>query len=132
MKEALPDLIARFYINRGFFRKEAVDTHLYALDQFGCVMKTDKIFNPGDTLQLDLIVDMPFENIHVKGVTGLITERRKQFSNFFYFIDFMPESSYLRPSAIARLSRIRDVVNKKQSLRSRRVSGRSSNLKQMA
>ncbi len=53
MNEALPDLVARFRIRQGLFRKELVEAALYELDGYGCVMKTDKVFNPGDTVVLD-------------------------------------------------------------------------------
>lgn len=132
MNEALPDLIARFHVKRGLFRKELVEASLFDLDQFGCVLKTDKIFNPGDTLQLELIMNMPFDNIQAKGINGLITERRKHCSNFFYSIDFITNDTRQNSPVCEQLKRIRDVLRKKQSLRSRRSSGPSSSLKQMA
>lgn len=132
MNEALPDLIARFHIKHGLFRKEWVEAQLFDLDQFGCVLKTDKIFNPGDTLQLELIMDMPFDNIQAKGINGLITERRKHCSNFFYSVDFVINDNRQDSPLREQLKRIRDVVRKKQSLRSRRTSGPSSSLRQMA
>lgn len=132
MNEAIPDLIARFHIRHGLFRKELVEAQLFDLDQFGCVLKTDKVFEPGDTLQLDLVMDMPIENIRAKGVSGLITERRKHCSNFFYSIDFVGNDSAQQSPICEQLKRIRDVVTKKQSLRSRRSSGPSSSVRQMA
>lgn len=123
MNEALPDLIARFRIRHGLFRRETVEAQLFELDQFGCVMKTDKIFHPGDTVSLDLVVDMPFENISAEGITGLVTERRKHCSNFFYSIDFMDDVPRPQSPLAGKLKRIRDVVSKKQSLRSRRSPG---------
>ena len=123
MKEAIPDLIARFRIKHGLFRKELVEAQVFDLDQFGCVLKTDKIFNPGDTLPLDLVMAMPFDNIRAKGVSGLVTERRKHCSNFFYSVDFNISESP-QPALLAeQLERIREVVGKKQSLRSRRSGG---------
>lgn len=89
MTEALPDLIAQFRIRQGLFRKELVEAALYELDAYGCVMKTDKMFNPGDTIVLDLVMDMPFDKLRAEGVTGLVTERRKHCSNFYYSIDFV-------------------------------------------
>ncbi|OEY67599.1 hypothetical protein [Marinobacter sp. X15-166B] len=124
MDEALPDLIAQFSVKRRFFRKETIEAHLFSLDQFSCVLKTDKIFELGDSLQLDLILAMPFENIHLKGVSGLVTERRKYCSNFFYSIDFKRDSASEHPAKREQLLRILDVVSKKQTLRSRRVAGR--------
>ncbi|MDX1755052.1 MAG: hypothetical protein R3175_03235 [Marinobacter sp.] len=130
MNEALPDLIARFRVKHGLFRKETVEAQLFDLDQYGCVLKTDKVFNPGDTLQLDLVMDMPFENIRAKGISGLVTERRKHCSNFFYSIDFMDSSPGKKASICEQLKRIRDVLRKKQSLRSRRSSGSSPSIRQ--
>lgn len=49
MNEELPDLVARFRVRHGLFRKETVEARLYELDSYGCVMKTDKLFSPGDT-----------------------------------------------------------------------------------
>lgn len=89
MTEALPDLIAQFRIRQGLFRKELVEASLYELDAYGCVMKTDKMFNPGDTIVLNLVMDMPFDKLRAEGVTGLVTERRKHCSNFYYSIDFV-------------------------------------------
>lgn len=132
MNEALPDLVARFRIKHGLFRKEVVEASVFELDNFGCVMKTDKVFNPGDTVVLDLIMDMPFDNIEAEGVPGLITERRKHCSNFFYSIDFTGYSDNASSSFSSQLQRIRDVVKKKQSLRSRRSSGPNSGFQQMA
>ncbi|WP_166263846.1 hypothetical protein [Marinobacter caseinilyticus] len=129
--EALPDLTARFYVKRGLFRKERIEAGLYDLDEYGCVLKTDKIFNPGDTLLLDLVMRMPFENIEAEGLTVLITERRKHCSNYFYSIDFMSDDSRIHSSIADKLKRIRDVLRKKQSLRSRR-SGPPNSLGQMA
>ena len=76
MNEELPDLVARFRIRHGIFRKETVEARLYELDSYGCVMKTDKLFEPGDTVVLDLVMDMPFEEIRAEGLTGLVTEKR--------------------------------------------------------
>ncbi len=130
MNEALPDLIAQFRIKHGLFRKELVQAQLFDLDQYGCVLKTDKVFNPGDTLQFELVMDMPFENIRAEGLAGLITERRKHCSNFFYSIDFIELSTDKQSSICDQLKRIRDVLRKKQSLRSRRSSGSSPSIRQ--
>lgn len=132
MNEALPDLIARFRIKCGLFRKETVEARLFELDSYGCVMKTDKVFNPGDTVILDLIMDMPFENIQAEGVSGLVTERRKHCSNFFYSIDFYEFTDSGNSPVSEKLRRIRDVVNKKKSIRSRRSSGPASGMQQTA
>ncbi len=129
--EALPDLVARFTIKRGLFRKERIEANLYALDEFSCVLKTDKMFNPGDTLLLDLIMNMPFDNIEAGGLSGLVTERRKHCSNYFYSIDFVSRDAQAQPSLSDKLTRIRKVLSKKQSLRSRR-SGSSSSYGQTA
>lgn len=132
MNEALPDLVAQFHVKRGLFRRERVEAALFELDNFGCVMKTDKVFNPGDTVVLDLIMEMPFDNIRADGISGLVTERRKHCSNFFYSIDFVQINDQSSPALTDKLKRIRDVVRKKQLLKSRRSSGPSSGLRQMA
>jgi hypothetical protein len=129
--EALPDLVAHFTIRRGLFRKERIVAKLYALDEHSCVLKTDKIFNPGDTLLLDLVMHMPFDNIEAGGLNGLVTERRKHCSNYFYSVDFIPGDARAQPSLFDKLARIRNVLSKKQSLRSRR-SGTSSSFGQTA
>lgn len=132
MKEALPDLVARFRIRQGLFRKEQVEAALFELDAYGCVMKTDKMFNPGDTVVLDLIMDMPFDKIRAENITGLITERRKHCSNFFYSIDFVDLKSDGGTALEEKLRRIREVLSKKQSLKSRRSSGSIPGFRQMA
>ena len=116
----LPDLVARFTLKTGLFRKERVEANLFDLNQFGCVLKTDKVFEPGETLGLELEMHMPFENLHASGLTGLITERSKYCSNFFYSIDFI-DNDY-RPTAEPpeQLERIREVLDRKKSLLSRR------------
>lgn len=132
MNDALPDLIARFRIRQGLFRRETVDARVYELDSYGCVMKTDKIFEPGDTLSLDLIMDMPFEEIRAEGVSGLVTEKRKHCSNFFYSIDFFDLEAKDSSPLADKLRRIREVLQKKQSLKSRRGSSPASGMRQMA
>lgn len=132
MKEALPDLVARFRIRQGLFRKEQVEAELFELDAYGCVMKTDKMFTPGETVVLDLIMDMPFDKIRAENVTGLITERRKHCSNFFYSIDFVDLKSDGGTALEEKLRRIREVLSKKQSLKSRRSSGSVPGFRQMA
>ncbi|PSF12141.1 hypothetical protein C7H09_04480 [Marinobacter fuscus] len=134
MQEELPDIVARFRIRHGLFRKETVVAKLYELDSFGCVMKTDKIFEPGDTVVLDLVMDMPFEEIRAEGVSGLVTEKRKHCSNFFYSIDFSELTARQKSPEAEQLRRIREVLLKKQNLKSRRGSGggSSSSLRQMA
>lgn len=132
MNEALPDLVAQFHIKRGLFRRERVEAAVFELDNFGCVMKTDKVFNPGDTVVLDLIMEMPFDNIRADSISGLVTERRKHCSNFFYSIDFVKLHDNTSSALADKLKRIRDVVRKKQSLKSRRSSGPASSLRQMA
>ncbi|MBQ0834395.1 hypothetical protein [Marinobacter sp.] len=132
MKEALPDLVARFSVRRGLFRKERVEAELFELDSYGCVMKTDKMFNPGDTVVLDLIMDMPFDKIRAENLTGLVTERRKHCSNFFYSIDFSDFNSGGDTIHEEKLRRIREVLSKKQSLKSRRSSGSLPGFRQMA
>lgn len=131
MNEPLPDLRARFLVKRGLFRRERVEADLFELDEYGCVLKTDKLFNPGDTLLLDLIMAMPFDDIEAEGLQGLVTERRKHCSNFFYYIDFIGFDSRPRAPDSDKLDRIREVLGKKQMLRSRR-SGNPSNLSQTA
>nr|WP_152206990.1 hypothetical protein [Marinobacter changyiensis] len=126
MIEALPDLIARFSVKRGLFRKERIEAKLYALDEFSCVLKTDKVFKPGDTLLLDLVMNMPIDNIEAEGVSGLVTERRKHCSNYFYAVDFISVESHSDSSLSEKLTRIRNVLSKKQSLRSRRSVTSSS------
>jgi hypothetical protein len=132
MTEALPDLIAQFRIRQGLFRKELVEAALYELDAYGCVMKTDKMFNPGDTIVLDLVMDMPFDKLRAEGVTGLVTERRKHCSNFYYSIDFVEFDSDNDSPLTEKLRRIREVLSKKQSLKSRRSPGSISGVRQMA
>ena len=132
MKEALPDLVARFRVRHGLFRKERVEAELFELDSYGCVMKTDKMFNPGDTIALDLVMDMPFDKIRAENLTGLVTERRKHCSNFFYSIDFSDFSSDGDTVLEEKLRRIREVLSKKQSLKSRRSSGSMPGFRQMA
>jgi len=132
MNEELPDLVARFRVRHGLFRKETVEARLYELDSYGCVMKTDKLFTPGDTITLDLIMDMPFEEIRAEGVTGLVTEKRKHCSNFFYSIDFFQLDSGENSPLSDKLRRIREVLLKKQSLKSRRSSNTANGLRQMA
>jgi len=132
MNEALPDLVAHFHIKRGLFRRERVVAALFELDNFGCVIKTDKVFNPGDTLVLDLVMEMPFDDIRAESVTGLVTERRKHCSNFFYSIDFVELNDNSSSALADKLRRIREVVSKKQSLKSRRSSGPASSVRQMA
>lgn len=132
MSEALPDLVARFRIRQGLFRKETVEAELFELDSYGCVMKTDKMFNPGDTVVLDLVMDMPFDKIRAEGLSGLVTERRKHCSNFFYSIDFVEAGSNGGSPSEEKLRRIREVLSKKQSLKSRRSPGSLPGLRQMA
>lgn len=132
MNEELPDLVARFRVRHGLFRKETVEARLYELDSYGCVMKTDKLFNPGDTITLDLIMDMPFEEIRAEGVTGLVTEKRKHCSNFFYSIDFFQLESGDNSPLSDKLRRIREVLLKKQSLKSRRSSNTTNGMRQLA
>ena len=132
MNEELPDLVARFRVRRGLFRKETVEARLYELDSYGCVMKTDKLFKPGDTITLDLIMDMPFEEIRAEGVTGLVTEKRKHCSNFFYSIDFFQLESGDNSPLSDKLRRIREVLLKKQSLKSRRSSNTTNGMRQLA
>lgn len=132
MNEALPDLFAQFSVKLGLFRRERVQAALFELDQYGCVMKTDKIFEPGDTLVLDLVMEMPFDDIRADGINGLVTERRKHCSNFFYSIDFYDLNTGDNTSFPDKLRRIRDVLGKKQSLRSRRSTGPVSGVRQSA
>lgn len=133
MNEPLPDLVARFRVRRGLFRRETVEAGLFELDDYGCVLKSDKVFEPGDSLVFDLVMDMPFDNIRAEGLKGLVTERRKHCSNFFYSIDFKMDSSEKHPLIADKLRRIREVLDKKQSLRSRRGSGGSlSGMREMA
>ena len=132
MNEALPDLVAHFHIKRGLFRRERVQAAIFGLDHFGCVMKTDKIFNPGDTVILDLVMEMPFDDIRADGITGLVTERRKHCSNFFYSVDFVELNDNSSSALSEKLKRIREVVLKKQTLKSRRSSGPASSIRQLA
>ena len=132
MNEELPDLVARFRIRHGIFRKETVEARLYELDSYGCVMKTDKLFEPGDTVVVDLVMDMPFEEIRAEGLTGLVTEKRKHCSNFFYSLDFVELNARDESPLSDKLRRIREVVLKKQSLKSRRGPSPASGMRQMA
>ncbi|MCM0612027.1 hypothetical protein KFJ24_05995 [Marinobacter sediminum] len=132
MNEALPDLVAYFRVKKGLFRKELVEAALYGLDSYGCVMKTDKVFDPGDSVILDLVMDMPFDEIRAEGVAGLVTERRKHCSNFFYSIDFVELDVEGSSPLTEKLRRIREVLSKKQSLKSRRSPGSMSSFGQMA
>ena len=130
--EALPDLFAQFSVKRGLFRREQVQAALFELDDYGCVIKTDKLFQPGDTIVFDLIMEMPFDDIRADGISGLVTERRKHCSNFFYSVDFSSINTGAGSGFSGKLRRIRDVLLKKQSLKSRRSSGPSSNVRQTA
>ena len=123
MNEPLPDLVATFRVRRGLFRRETVEAGLFELDDYGCVLKTDKVFEPGDSLVFDLVMDMPIDDIRAEGLKGLVTERRKHCSNFFYSIDFKSEGVSDDSPIADKLRRIREVLDKKQSLRSRRGSG---------
>lgn len=120
MNVALPDLRARFYFRHGLFRKELVDAPVFELDTFGCVLKSDKEFKPGDTIVLDLVMSMPIDQIRAQGINGVVIERRKHCSNFFYSVEFVDPDRQKDPELTDRLSRIRSVLSRKQSIRSRR------------
>lgn len=122
MNEPLPDLVASFRVRHGLFRRETVEAGLFELDDYGCVMKTDRLFQPGDNIVFDLVMDMPFEEIRAEKIKGLVTERRKHCSNFFYSVDFVSNSMKGDSPSGDKLDRIREVLSKKQSLRSRRTS----------
>ena len=81
---------------------------------------------------LDLVMDMPFDEIRAENLSGLVTERRKHCSNFFYSIDFVESDPNGTSSTSEKLRRIREVLSKKQSLKSRRSSGSISGFRQMA
>ncbi len=130
--EPLPDLTANFQVRRGLFRKERIVASLFDFDQYGCVIKTDKIFNPGDNLTLTLVMEMPFEDIRVESLSGLVTERQKHCSNFFYSIDFIGNDTQIRATASDKLDRIQAVLMKKLTLRSRRNRPSSSSASQSA
>lgn len=131
--EALPDLFAQFNVKQGLFRRrERVQAALFELGDYGCVIKTDKLFEPGDTILFDLVMEMPFDNIRADSINGLVTERRKHCSNFFYSVDFSELSIENNAGFSAKLGRIRDVLGKKQSLKSRRTTGPSSSIRQTA
>lgn len=132
LNEALPDLFAQFNVKRGLFRRERVRAALFELDDYGCVMKTDKLFEPGDTLIIDLVMEMPFDDIRADRISGLVTERRKHCSNFFYSVDFSELNTGDDAVFKGKLRRIRDVLGKKQSLKSRRSTGPSSGSRQTA
>ena len=132
MNEALPDLFAQFTFKRGLFRRERIRAALFELDDYGCVMKTDKLFEPGDTILMDLIMEMPFDDIRADGINGLVTERRKHCSNFFYSVDFSRLNTGDDANVPESLRRIREVLRKKQHLKSRRSAGQSSRNRQSA
>lgn len=118
--QPLPDLTARFRFKKGLFRKELIESRIFGLDEYGCILKTDKVFEPGDTLQFDLIMQMPFDNIEAEGLQGLVVEVRKHCSNFFYSIDFAASQTRTDADLRGKLGRIQEVLERKQSLRSRR------------
>ncbi|WP_372965675.1 hypothetical protein [Marinobacter sp.] len=132
MNEELPDLVAHFRFRHSFFRREAVQARLYELDNFGCVMKTDKPFEPGDTVTLDLVMQMPLDDIRAEGISGLVTEKRKHCSNFFYSVDFIHLDESDSSPLSEKLQRIREVLLKKQSLKSRRSANPTPRAKQLA
>jgi len=78
------------------------------------------------------VMDMPFDKLRAEGVTGLVTERRKHCSNFYYSIDFVEFDSDNDSPLTEKLRRIREVLSKKQSLKSRRSPGSISGVRQMA
>jgi hypothetical protein len=132
MNEALPDLRARFYFRHGLFRKERMDVPVFELDTYGCVLKSDKMFEPGDTIILDLVMTMPVDEICAHGIDGVVIQRRKHCSNFFYSVEFVDPSHQKNSRLSDRLSRIRSVLNRKQSIRSRRSPSPGAALQKMA
>ncbi|HET8848556.1 MAG TPA: hypothetical protein VFM78_01625, partial [Marinobacter sp.] len=67
-----------------------------------------------------------------QGVAGLVTEKRKHCSNFFYSIDFIDDGVRDNSPLADKLRRIREVMVKKQSLKSRRGSSPATSFRQMA
>jgi len=132
LNEALPDLFVQFNFKKGLFRRERVLAAVFELDDYGCVMKTDKMFEPGDTLVIDLVMEMPFDDVRANGITGLVTERRKHCSNFFYSVDFSELNTGDDAEFAGKFLRIRDVLGKKQSLKSRRSTGPAPKIRQTA
>lgn len=132
MNEALPDIRAHFQFRHGLFRKERVDVPVFELDSYGCVLKSDKVFEPGDTIVLDLVMTMPIDKIRARGINGVIIERRKHSSNFFYSIEFVDPNAQKNPQLADRLNRIRSVLARKQSIRSRRSPGTGATLQKSA
>ena len=132
MNEALPDLRARFHFRHGLFRKERVDVPVFELDTYGCVLKSDKVFEPGDAIVLDLVMTMPVDEICARGINGVIIQRQKHCSNFFYSVEFADPDAQKSPHLADRLNRIRSVLTRKQSLRSRRSPGPGAALQKRA
>lgn len=114
----VPDLLARFTVKRGFLRRDRIEVRVYLLQHDGCVIKSDEAFNPGDSIQLDLVLAMPFENIEASSLQGHVTDVRKYCSNFFYTIEFDLNSS--DNDITDRISRLNSVLKRKRALRQRR------------
>lgn len=113
----LPDVTARLTIRQRLFRREVIETPLFELDEDGGIIKTDRLFEPGDTVSFDLVLEMPFEDVRVDRLEGLVTDRIKHCSNFFYFVDFRQSS---KPGQADNMSRILDLIARKQLLKERR------------
>lgn len=120
----LSDLSARLKVKSGLFRKEWVQVAVFALDENCCVLKTDIVFMPGDTLEFELVLKMPFENLQVSAITASVTKLRKHCSNFFYLTVFRDIELIDKPM----LARIMSNLDRKCALEARRCKKRESNL----
>lgn len=114
------DLMARFSMRRGLFRREQIDVRVFALSAQHCVIKTDEEFGPGDAISITLMLTMPFENLLLEQLPGVVRNSRKHCSNFFYHIDFKLDQVRAAHTVQQRLQRMVDVIARKKALESRR------------
>ncbi|WP_228151134.1 hypothetical protein [Tamilnaduibacter salinus] len=119
----LPDVTARLIIRQRLFRREVVEVPVFQLDEHGGVIKTDRLFEPGDVLHFDLVLEMPFDDVRTDRLEGLVTDRIKHCSNFFYFVDFRQSSRSGQGRHYDSLDRVLELVTRKQLLKERRDGG---------
>lgn len=123
LKDPIPDLWARFSLRRGLFRRETVEVPVYQITDDQCLIKTDKTLEPGDRLTIELALDLPFENLVIPNLTGIIASSRKFCSNFFITLDFQFPGQQSLLEAVPAMQRMNDIINRKLALELRRAQG---------
>ncbi len=116
--------IAEVKVRRSFFRSEWIEIYIHDFTRLGMGIQTDEVFNQGETIYLNLALEMEAGVTRLESVPAVVMHKEKHHSRFNYGLSFELTTKGIHKQPLKEeLERIETVLIKHAKLKERFAKG---------